>query len=128
MPGRLASISRQSFLSCETKFFAHLWKDLVFARRGGLSLHSAQPHPKRLHFLPNLLCIPSMRGKSEIALKVLQCVVANKDEMAIRSPFKDIFFVLCLVVILDCRENLLCRFQRPVRSLFPIELVRITAR
>jgi len=28
--GGLALISRQSFLSCETKFFAHLWKDLVF--------------------------------------------------------------------------------------------------
>ena len=27
-------ISRQSFLSCETKFLAHLWKDLVFTAAG----------------------------------------------------------------------------------------------
>ena len=33
-PGGLALIPRQSSLSCETKFLAHLWKDLVFTAAG----------------------------------------------------------------------------------------------
>jgi len=53
-------ISRQSSLSCETKLFARLWKDLVFTAAGA-SVDLGDPFSQGDDLLANLLPILSQR-------------------------------------------------------------------
>ena len=59
-PGGLALIPRQSSLSCETKFLAHLWKDLVFTA-AGTSVDLGDPFSQGGDLRANLLRILSQR-------------------------------------------------------------------
>ena len=53
-------ISRQSFLSCENKFLARLWKDLVFTA-AGTSVDLGDPFSQGGDLRANLLRILSQR-------------------------------------------------------------------
>ena len=64
-------ISRQSFLSCETKFLAHLWKEWVFTA-AKLVMNLGLPFLERHRLLPYLGGGVRVRGKPGIGLKVFQ--------------------------------------------------------
>lgn len=57
------------FLSCETKLFVHLWKDLVFTA-GALSVNLGLPFLERHHLLSYLVGILPIGGALEIGLPV----------------------------------------------------------
>ncbi len=69
--GGLALISRQSFLSRETKFLARLWKDLVFTV-AGISVDLGHQFSQGHDLLPYLCGIVRVEGESDIGLKVFQ--------------------------------------------------------
>ena len=74
----LALISRQSSLSCENKFLAHLWKDLVFTEAGA-SVDLGDPFSQGGDLRANLGGVVRVGGESDIGLQVFQRLVSRTD-------------------------------------------------
>ena len=72
-------VSRQSFLSCETKFLAHLWKDLVFTA-AGTSVELGDQFSQGDDLLPYLGCVVRVWGKPEMGLKILSSEISKSLE------------------------------------------------
>lgn len=69
-PGGLDLISRQSFLSCETKFLARLWKELVFAA-AEISVDLSPPLFQGNGLLPYLIGVIGGRRETEIGFQIV---------------------------------------------------------